>query len=162
MPESILALSAPEWDLLGTQHSLKYATFEQALQLSTPSVRVLIQRMHSAMAPRVIREEGYAWRVDVRFWPKLVPGQLPGLSNWHYDCYNQKDDPRSQHEIHALYISGAGSRTEFEGTFIRENEVWVYVHNERHRIRPATLEGPRLLVRVSWCTIPARIYRGAA
>jgi hypothetical protein len=99
--------------------------------------------------------------VDVRWWDRLEVGDSPGLPHWHYDCHNAEDDPRSADEEHRLYFAGAGSRTMFEGGF-QPPEGWVtrYDHRHRHRVMPATVPGPRLLVRVSRTTIrPANQVR---
>lgn len=149
-PSLILPIGPPSWPDVVGQASIKYGSVERAKSIACPFVQLLIDSMLATLTG------GGVSLVDIRYWPHLDIGDLPGLPQWHYDCYNSKDDPRSAHEEHRLYFAGAGCRTMFEGGF-QPPEGWVigYRHNNLHRIMPATIAGPRLLVRVSRTNIRA-------
>lgn len=140
----------PPWDLLVGHASCKYATHACANSISHAWVRDLIAAMRETLPA------GCSPLVDVRYWAHLEPGDSPGLPHWHFDCYNAAGDPRSEGEEHRLYFAGAGCRTMFRGGF-QPPEGWIvaYGHDDEHRVMPATVPGPRLLVRVSKTRIPA-------
>lgn len=149
-PTRLLPIGLPPWPDIAGQPSIKYGSLERARSIARPFVRFVID----AMVATFDQSEGLL--VDIRYWPNLDVGDLPGLPHWHYDCYNSKDDARSEGEEHRLYFAGAGCRTLFEGGD-QPPEGWVigYGHKALHRITPATVAGPRLLVRVSKTNIKA-------
>jgi hypothetical protein len=124
------------------QRSCKYARPELARSIALPWVASLLDRMLATLPGASL--------VDIRWWERLRPGDLPGIPAWHFDCLNRADDPRSAEEEHRLYFAGAGCRTMFRPDY-RPPEGWIlaYGHAAEHRIMPATIEGPRLLVRVT-------------
>jgi hypothetical protein len=132
---------APWANVLG-QRSCKYACPALARSIALPWVGALIERMIGTLPDANL--------VDVRWWERLEPGDLPGIPNWHFDCFNRADSDRSEGEEHRLYFAGAGCRPMFRPD-VRPEEGWIhaYGHGAEHRIMPATIAGPRLLVRVT-------------
>lgn len=147
-PRLLFNYGPPPWGSLHRQTSCKYASMTCAKSIALPWVWTLIEAMQDTFS------DPTSLLVDIRYWAHLNVGDVPGIPHWHYDCYNTVDDPRSEGEEHRLYIAGAGCQTLFEGGF-RPLEGWVthYLHVHRHRIMPATIAGPRLLVRVSKTSI---------
>ena len=131
----------PPWAEIAGQESCKYATPACADRIATPWVRSLISRMRAGLSSDKLV-------VDIRWWQHLDPGDLPGLPHWHYDCYNELQESRPAR--HRIYFSGAGCQPMFEPEYRPpEGCILEYSHRSKHRIMPATLAGPRLLVRVS-------------
>jgi hypothetical protein len=161
-PVLLAEVGPPPWAEIEGQRSCKYASIACAHAIALPWVRSLVDRMIGTLpsADRIL--------VDVRWWPDLRPGDLPGLPDWHFDCYNDPDAPQSAGEEHRLYFAGAGCRTMFWPD-LRPPEGWIlgYPHTAKHRVMPATVAGPRLLVRVSQAAIrprnlvrPPPLFRG--
>lgn len=166
MLRRVADIGPPPWAQVAGQPSFKYMPPLRALDLACPFVRGMVEAMSATLPPPT---EGHRILVDVRWWESLSPGDVPGVAGWHYDCFNQADDPRSEGEEHRLYFSGAGCRTEFDCGQLSEGVVWGYGHHDRHRISPATIAGPRLLIRVSRTRVPAvgyvappPVFRGAS
>lgn len=96
--------------------------------------------------------------IDVRWWPMLEVGDLPGLPDWHYDVWN--DPIKGAADRHMLYILGADCQTEFainndtsNTKFIDEGCIHEYTGADLHRLTAAKARGPRVLVRCSWTTL---------
>ena len=125
------------------QRKLKYWPVEAARAVVCPPIVPLLDQMLT-----FVENANF---VDVKWWPLLRAGELPALPAWHCDVYAAVDDPRGADVQHALWFSGAGSRTEFRDGIAAENTIWLYGHGYagEHRPTPATFDGPRLLVRVT-------------
>jgi hypothetical protein len=96
--------------------------------------------------------------VDIRWWSHLNPGDVPGVAGWHFDCFNAHDGTST--DEHRLYFAGAGCRTLFRSGYAPEECIVGYGHDAEHTITPATISGPRLLLRVTRSTIrPANAIR---
>lgn len=149
---AIERVGLPPWPDVFGQRSCKYAAPALARSIALPWVGALVDRMLATLPGANL--------VDVRWWERLAPGDLPGLPNWHYDCQNAEDAAGSEGEEHRLYFAGAGCRPMFRPD-LRPEEGWIYGygHSAEHRIMPATVEGPRLLVRVTRASIrtPGRV-----
>lgn len=119
--------------------------------VASAPVRAIMDEMRHRMHCLRMGIQDKDLRADIRYWPNLKPGQYPGLSSWHYDLYNDLTDPRGKGTFHMLFFSGAGCETEFENKGrLGEDRIHLYGWEEKHRITPATLEGPRLLIRMSY------------
>lgn len=144
-PRLLEEVGPPPWDEIAGQESCKYAVPACAGSIAKPWVSSLISRMRLSLpfGTPVI---------DIRWWEELEPGDLPGVPAWHYDCYNYLQDAYPAH--HRLYFYGAGCQTMFESGY-QPPEGWIlgYDHQTLHRIMPAQVRGPRLLVRVSLVAI---------
>ena len=136
-PHILWSESDPPWDRLATQLSCKYSSLEFALSIcSCQWLDSLLQRVS---LPNSL--------IDLKYWPWLNVGDIPGLPNWHYDCFLEQ---REEHPaIHRLIFWGAGSCTEFRDYSIHEGTLYEYDHNSEHRPKPALYNGPRLLIRSS-------------
>ena len=90
--------------------------------------------------------------IDIRYWPSLKVGDIPGVPGWHYDCFNTPN--KGIEDQHVLYFYGAGCRTMFRPD-LQPDEGWIigYDHSAEHRITECTTDGPRLLVRLSHTSI---------
>lgn len=82
--------------------------------------------------------------VDVRYWPHLCVGDVPGKDNWHYD------DLRVGGGRHRLFWYGADSPTRF-WCDMEAPEGWVIDYNDTHlhRAQAARIAGARIFLRVS-------------
>lgn len=140
-PAIIGEVGPPPWPEVAGQKSCKYATLACASRIATPWVRSLIDQMRAGLpVDRLV--------IDIRWWACLEVGDLPGLPHWHYDCFNELQDDKPAR--HRLYFAGAGCVPMFEPDYRPpEGQIIEYNHRHKHRIMPATLAGPRLLVRVS-------------
>lgn len=168
-PPTILERDVPPMpDDLIDHPCMKYADVKFVLANSHPWVR---SRIHEMLA--ILEGEVHTRRVvDVKFWPNLEAGKMPALPHWHQDCVPKEHD--SRHEVHVLYMTGAGCRTQFlatptpEDTDPSDYPIWTapegrYIMYERkhlHRATPATLTGRRLLIRVTATDIirPSRTF----
>lgn len=153
MPARILYIGEPPWADIARQPCIKYGALRVALDMAHPWIADVVTRMAETL-PHA------APLVDIRLWPNLTPGDIPGVPGWHYDVFNRPDVAVGEHR---LYFFGAGCCTEFRDGFGVEGWVHAYGHDEEHRISPARTPGSRLLIRVSHTTIrPAnRIYSDA-
>lgn len=143
---SLFYIGAPDWDGVHTQISFKYASERFACSRMCSWVLSAFERIRDGFpsAPDT------RFLVDVRYWDRLNVGDIPGIPHWHFDCYNNESDPRSENELHRLYFFGADCEPEFQGHgHARMGYVWEYPHTALHRITAARAAGPRLLIRIS-------------
>lgn len=141
-------LTPPVWQDIDQQPCLKYASISYTMQRSTPAIRSLIESMLDTLPTGV----DAATLIDVRYWRHLNIGDIPGVPGWHYDVHNRPNT--DFRETHRLYFVGAGCRTMFRdtaGNVVQPNEstIVAYGHDDIHCIAPATVAGPRLLIRCS-------------
>lgn len=124
------------WDQLLQQPNIRFGTWELVRKLSVPWVVESLEKLR----------EGFPadHHCDVRFWPHLEAGKVPGTKiGWHQDLTRKGG-------IHRLYSCGAGSITEFaESAAISGEGCAVEYDLDVHRARPATYSGPRLLLRIT-------------
>lgn len=132
----------PPWEEVQGTKSCKYARLNFALSATTPWVRDLIRHMLS-----ILPGDRRYTVVDIKFWPKLRPGQAPALLGWHLDCVKDPNDPLPG-EHHAIYQSGAQCFTRFHDITVKDGDI-VRFDREYHTAALALEEGPRLLVRVT-------------
>lgn len=153
MPARVLHIGEPPWRDVAGQRCIKYGSVRASLSIAAPWVAWAVRMMAGTL-----RSDNPL--VDIRWWPMLSVGDIPGVPGWHYDVFNRPGDIVGEHR---LYFYGAGCCTEFRDGFGVEGWVHAYGHNEEHRISPAKSEGPRLLIRVSHTTIrPANhVYTNA-
>lgn len=137
---TLFELGPPPWSELAGHPCLKYATWAAVRRTCIPWVRDAVQAMSATLPVGQVL-------IDVRYWPHLDVGQIPGVPGWHYDCHNRAGASADEHR---LYFSGAGCRTRFRPD-VQPPENWVvaYSHDAEHEITPAMLSGPRLLIRCS-------------
>lgn len=145
-------LPPPAWSDIDQQPCLKYASVSYAMLHSTPAIRSLVEPMLDTLPTEV---DG-ATLIDVRYWRHLSIGDIPGVPGWHYDVRNRPGT--DLRETHRLYFVGAGCRTMFRdtaGNIVQppESTIIAYGHDDVHCIAPATIAGPRLLVRCSLASI---------
>lgn len=142
---AVAHIGPPTWSDIEGQRSCKYAAPDVARGIALPWVRGLLDRMLDTLPDATL--------VDIRWWARLNVGDLPGLPIWHYDCRN-KADAGDEAEEHRLYFAGAGCRPMFRPD-VQPPEGWIYAYGHRaeHRIMPATVAGPRLLIRVTRATV---------
>jgi hypothetical protein len=153
-------------DLLN-QKTFKYADYDFAYELSTKSVKNLLDN--------IPKSNYFKYRiVDVKI-SNLVKGQPQANLFWHTDCTMNPFDG-GKPENHYIFISGADCRTEFlkedieieyktndlikemndaiknknPNTFhILENTLYKYDRFSIHRATRANKKGLRVLVRVT-------------
>lgn len=125
------------------QQSIKYASLERALSIALPSTARVIQDMVAGSDRDPI--------IDIKWWPWLLEGDIPGVPGWHYDIWN--DPIKGAKDRHKIFILGAGCRTEFLHGKIDEGVIFEYTGADLHRISPVTKPGPRILIRCSWTTL---------
>lgn len=139
------------WSAFDGQPLYKYSDVRWVLETSTPAIKQLLVSCPYRHGRRrhVVCDVKIGW---------LAAGQMPCIPHWHTDCTMDRDHPGSP-EIHYLYITGAGSRTQFrwcapDSHFVAHmripTDAWVtYSREHEHRCTPATESGYRLLVRVT-------------
>lgn len=143
MPLRALYIGEPPWRDIAGQRCIKYGSVRVATDIAHPWVAWAVRTMAGTL-------RGDEPLVDIRWWPNLEPGDIPGVPGWHYDVFNRPGDIVGDHR---LYFYGAGCCTEFRDGFGDEGWVHAYGHSDEHRISPAKSKGPRLLIRVSHTTI---------
>lgn len=131
-----LDLGPVPWSDLGNQPNLRFCDWRTVGQLSIPWVVSSLETMAANFPGE--------YRLDVRFWPELRAGFVPGAKvGWHVDITRLGG-------VHRLYTIGAGSRTEFRNSGqVPEEGLVVEYGTEEHRAREATYDGPRLMLRVT-------------
>ncbi len=145
--EVLFRLGPPPWAEVEGHPCLKYATAAAVRKHCSPWVQRAVERMAATLPSGPLL-------VDVRWWPWLDIGQIPGVPGAHYDCYNVAE--RAVDDEHRLYFFGAGCRTLFLPTYQpEEGDVVAYGHADIHQIMPATVAGPRILIRCSRTSIRA-------
>lgn len=131
-----IEIDMPDWTALKLQPNIRFGNWQLIQQQSVPWVITALQRLREGFPPDHV--------CDVRFWPNLQIGQVPGVKiGWHKDLTREGG-------YHRLYSCGAGSITEFYGDIIipAENRCVEY-SLDIHRARPAMYSGPRVLLRVT-------------
>ena len=130
------------------QKNIKYAAVNVARGIAVPATRTILDEMLDGSTTAL---------VDIKYWPMLEVGDIPGVPGWHYDVWN--DPIKGKLDIHKLFILGAGCRTEFKDKMIDEGKIFKYTGADAHRITPVTLRGPRILIRCSWTTLKPQNVR---
>lgn len=92
--------------VLAGQRAFKYADFFYAKNLSCDYVKMIA----SEMEKHVLGEHKYVL-LDVKVC-EIKAGKIPAYGFWHTDCtLDMRHKEKEEH--HVIFVSGAGSRTEF-------------------------------------------------
>jgi hypothetical protein len=137
------------------QMSCKHASVDFARSLVSCAELDILNQMIEAcvsLVPKLPRERVLQGiRIEIRYWERLQVGEFPGYPEWHYDIYPDPKNPKGRDVFHILFFSGAGCVPEFTNYVAKENQFLIYPEKERHRIRAATKEGSRIVLRVTYC-----------